>query len=51
MHQSFLYIDPGSSSMLVQALIGLGLGAMVFFRNIRHGISSLFRKKQKEEEE
>lgn len=44
---SFLYIDPGSSSMLVQALIGIGLGAIVFFKNIRHSVSGFFRKKPK----
>jgi hypothetical protein len=36
------YIDPGSGSFLVQALIAAALGIVFFFRNIGNGIRSLF---------
>ena len=44
-----LYIDPGSGSYLVQALIAAALGVAFFFKNIvtviRHWFYRLFRKK------
>lgn len=51
--QSFLlYIDPGSGSYLVQVIIGAVLGIVMFFKNIKFFILSLFKrspKKQKDE--
>ncbi len=51
--QSFLlYIDPGSGSYLVQVIIGAVLGIVMFFKNIKLFILSLFKrspKKQKDE--
>jgi hypothetical protein len=44
-----LYIDPGSGSYLIQALIAAALGVAFFFKNIvtvvRHWFYRLFRKK------
>ena len=46
----FLYIDPGSGSFLVQAIIAGILGVAFFFKNItaivKAFFSNLFRKKQ-----
>lgn len=44
-----LYIDPGSGSYLVQAIVAAALGVAFFFKNIiavvRHWFYRLFRKK------
>jgi hypothetical protein len=44
-----IYIDPGSGSFLVQAIIAGALGIAFFFKNIvghlRHFFSGFFRKK------
>jgi hypothetical protein len=42
-----LYIDPGSGSYLVQVLIGAALGVIMFFKNIKLYILSLFRRSHK----
>jgi hypothetical protein len=47
-----LYIDPGSGSYLIQVIIGAVLGIVMFFKNIKVFIKSLFirsPKKQKDE--
>ena len=43
----FLYIDPGSGSMLIQMLIGVAVGIGVFFRRIKYFILHLFKRKDK----
>lgn len=44
-----IYIDPGSGSFLIQAIIAGALGIAFFFKNIvawiRHFFSGFFRKK------
>lgn len=49
--QELLYIDPGSGSYLIQALIAAVLGVAFFFKNIatvvKHFFYRLFRKKSK----
>jgi hypothetical protein len=49
MSSFLLYIDPGSGSYLIQALIAAALGVAFFFKNIvtvvRHWFYRLFRKK------
>jgi hypothetical protein len=49
MNTILLYIDPGSGSYLVQALVAAALGVAFFFKNIvtvvRHWFYRLFRKK------
>jgi hypothetical protein len=43
----FIYIDPGTSSVLVQILIGISLALGMFFRNIKQFFIQLFGKKKK----
>ncbi len=49
MQDLLVYIDPGSGSFLVQAIIAGALGIAFFFQNIvaylRHFFSGFFRKK------
>jgi len=46
-----LYIDPGSGSYLIQAIVAGVLGVAFFFKNImlyvRHFFGRIFRKKPK----
>ncbi len=52
MQNFFLYIDPGSGSYLIQAIIAAVLGAAFFFKNFWLTIKSYFTgKKPKEEDE
>ncbi len=44
-----MYIDPGSGSMLVQAIVAGILGIAMFLKNIRMYIVSLFTRKKKKE--
>ena len=41
---TFLYIDPGSGSYLLQAIIAAVLGALFYFKNIWFKIKSFFIK-------
>ena len=43
----FLYIDPGSGSMLIQMLIGVAVAIGVFFRRIKYVLLQFFKKKDK----
>jgi len=51
MQDFLLYIDPGSGSYLVQAIVAAALGIAFFFKNIaayiRHWWYRLFKKKTK----
>lgn len=48
----FLYIDPGTGSLLLQILAGGFLASLMFFKRIWYGIFSFFKGKgQKENEE
>jgi hypothetical protein len=42
MHNFLLYIDPGSGSYLVQAIVAAVLGVAFFFKNIVLYIKSIF---------
>jgi hypothetical protein len=44
-----LYIDPGSGSYLVQAIIAGVLGTLFYFKNIWRKIKSFFRKTKEED--
>jgi hypothetical protein len=44
MHPALLYIDPGSGSYLIQAIIAAALGVAFFFRNIVAYIKSFFTR-------
>lgn len=48
MNLFFLYLDPGSGSMIVQALIAGALGFMMFFKNLTYKITHFFSKKKEE---
>ncbi|WP_276481964.1 hypothetical protein [Paraflavitalea pollutisoli] len=48
-NQLFLYVDPGSGSYLVQAIIAAVLGAMFYFRNIFWRIKAFFFRPKKED--
>ena len=41
------YIDPGTGSLVLQALVAGGITAMVFVRGVRDKILSLFRRGKK----
>jgi hypothetical protein len=47
MQSFFLYIDPGSGSMLIQMLIGVAVAVGIFFRRIKYFILQFFSKKEK----
>lgn len=51
MISTLLYIDPGSSSMIIQMLVAGVLGAVFFFKNGWYKIKSFFVKPKKEDEE
>jgi ATP-dependent Zn protease len=44
-----LYIDPGSGSYLIQAIVAGALGVVFFFKNIKNHIKAFFFRKKKEE--
>jgi hypothetical protein len=50
MMETMLYVDPGSGSYLIQALVAAVTGFLFFFKNIRMYVRDkfhrLFRKKQ-----
>lgn len=41
---AYAYIDPGTCSLILQAIVAGGITALVYFRNIRRKILSLFRR-------
>lgn len=43
------YIEPGSGSMLLQAIMAGGLGVVMFFRQIKLFVVGLFTKKETDE--
>jgi hypothetical protein len=47
MSNLLLYIDPGSGSYLIQAIIAGVLGFLFYFKNLWHRIRSFFGKKTK----
>jgi hypothetical protein len=49
MNALLLYIDPGTGSLLLQFLIGIALGASMFFKTIRYKLRSLFGRKKEAE--
>ncbi|HEY5772364.1 MAG TPA: hypothetical protein VIS75_07025 [Chitinophagaceae bacterium] len=48
MHIYILYIDPGSGSYLIQAIIAAVLGVAVYFKTIRMRIKIFFSRKKKD---
>jgi hypothetical protein len=48
MQMMLLYIDPGSGSYLVQAIIAGILGALFYFKTIWLKVKSVFTRKKEE---
>lgn len=48
---NLLYIDPGSSSLIIQLLVAGALGISLFFKNIWRTIKSFFVDKKKDDKE
>jgi ATP-dependent 26S proteasome regulatory subunit len=49
MHGIILYIDPGSGSYLVQAIVAAALGAAFYFKVGVNWVKSFFQRKKKED--
>jgi hypothetical protein len=45
-----MYIDPGSGSYLIQAIIAAVLGALFYFKTIWWKLKSFFKKPKKDAE-
>ena len=45
----FIYIDPGSGSYLIQAIIAAVLGALFYFKTIWWKVKSFFKKPKKDD--
>ncbi len=50
MDNSFLYIDPGSGSYLVQMIVAAVLSGLFFFKDIWQRVKSIFTKKDSKNE-
>jgi hypothetical protein len=50
MKYTFLYLDPGSGSYLLQVIIAAILGGLMFFKNFWLKIKSFFIKPKPKEE-
>lgn len=48
---AYAYVDPGSGSLILQMLMALGVGAMFYFRRIKHYIKGLFSGESDQEKE
>ena len=51
MLQTFLYVDPGSGSYLIQIIIATVLGIGFYIKAFWHQVKSFFSRKKKAEEE
>ena len=51
MVQTFLYVDPGSGSYLIQIIIATVLGIGFYIKAFWHQVKSFFSRKKKAEEE
>jgi hypothetical protein len=51
MNTIFLYLDPGSGSLIVQALIAGVVGIVAFFKTIKQKIQYLFYKSKDSNED
>lgn len=46
-----LYIDPGSGSYLLQAIIAGALGVAFYFKNLKNYIKSFFSRRPKKDDD
>ena len=44
-----LYIDPGSGTFLIQAIVAGALSVVFFFKNIKNHIKAFFFRKKKKD--
>ena len=51
MKYTFLYLDPGSGSYLLQVIIAAILGGLMFFKNFWIKVKAFFIKPKPKEEE
>ena len=42
----FLYFDPGTGALVVQAVVAVGASVVLFYKKIVNGVKSVFGKKQ-----
>jgi len=41
----FLYFDPGTGALVVQAVVAVGASVLLFYRRVVNGVKSVFSKK------
>lgn len=46
----FLYFDPGTGALVVQAIVAVGASVALFYKRVAIGIKSVFGKKQQEDD-
>lgn len=42
----FLYFDPGTGALVVQAIVAVGASVALFYKRVAVGVKSIFGKKQ-----
>ncbi|MFP9099427.1 hypothetical protein ACLI09_10255 [Flavobacterium sp. RHBU_24] len=45
----FLYFDPGTGALIVQAAVAVGASVMLFYRRIVTGVKSVFGKREEKD--
>lgn len=45
----FLYFDPGTGALIVQAAVAVGASVMLFYNRIVTGVKSIFGKKKEKD--
>lgn len=48
---AYAYLDPGTGSVIVQALLAMLVGAGLFFRNLRDYVTGLFLRRKPVQDE
>ncbi|WP_116787489.1 hypothetical protein [Flavobacterium psychrotrophum] len=46
----FLYFDPGTGALVVQAIVAVGASVALFYKRVAIGIKSVFGKKQQDDD-
>jgi len=45
----FLYFDPGTGALVVQAVVAVGASVLLFYRKAVNGVKSIFGKKEEKD--
>lgn len=45
----FLYFDPGTGALVVQAVVAVGASVAIFYKRVVNGVKSVFGKKQEKD--